>query len=106
MAMMLTNQQEQVGCLAPGPSLPNWRPNHACMITNANVVYLMIFVRTWEGKAQLILKTIVEVQGADRRFDKHKKRGTLCMSEYPPAMICIFFAVHKALKYGRKIYQI
>ncbi len=36
------------------------------------------FAHTWEGEAQLILKIIVEVQGADlRRFNKHKKRETL-----------------------------
>jgi hypothetical protein len=36
------------------------------------------FAHTWEGEAQLILKIIVEVQGADlRRFDEHKKRATL-----------------------------
>jgi hypothetical protein len=44
---------------------------------------------------------IAEVQGDDlRRFDKHKKRATLWMGEYPPVMNCTFFAVHKALKYG------
>ena len=33
----------------------------------------MSFVHIWEGEAQLILKIIVEVQGADlRRFDKIK----------------------------------
>jgi hypothetical protein len=38
----------------------------------------MSFVHTWEGEAQLILKIIVKVQGADlRRFDKHKIRATL-----------------------------
>ncbi len=47
--------------------------NLACILTNI-VVCPMSFVHTWEGKAQLILKIIVEVQGADlRRFDKHKK---------------------------------
>jgi len=41
------------------------------------------FVHTWEGEAQLILKIIVEVQGADlRRFDKHKKRATLWTLRY------------------------
>ena len=44
--------------------------NHACMLTNI-VVCPVSFVYTWEGEAQLILKIIV------RRFDKHKKRGTL-----------------------------
>jgi len=46
---------------------------HACMLTNI-VICPVSFVHTWEGEAQLILKIIVEVQGADlRRFDKHKK---------------------------------
>jgi hypothetical protein len=50
---------------------------HACMFTNI-VICPVSFVHTWEGEAQLILKIIVEVQGADlRRFDKHKKRATL-----------------------------
>ena len=34
-----------------------------------------------------------------KRFDKHKKRATLGMGEYPPVMNCALFAVHKALKY-------
>jgi hypothetical protein len=99
--------------------------NHACMLTNI-VVCPMGFVQSWEGEAQLILKIIVEVQGADqrrfdkhkkratiwtlkifveaqgadlRRFDKHKKRATLGTGEYPPVMNCTLFAVHKALKY-------
>jgi hypothetical protein len=100
--------------------------NHACMLTSI-VVCPMSFVHTWEGEAQLILKIIVEVQGADlrrfdkhkkratlwtlkifvkalgadlRRFDKHKKRATLGTGEYPPVMTCTLFAiVHKALKY-------
>jgi hypothetical protein len=51
--------------------------NHACMLTSI-VVCPVSFAHTWEGEAQLILKIIVEVQGADlRRFDKHKKRATL-----------------------------
>ena len=101
------------------------RVNHACMLTNI-VVCPVSFVHTWEGEAQLILKIIVEVQGADlrrfdkhkkratlwtlkifveaqeadlRRFDKHKKRATLGTGEYPPVMNCTLFAVHKALKY-------
>jgi len=99
--------------------------NHACMMTSI-VVCPVSFVHTWEGEAQLILKIIVEVQGADltrfdkhkkratlwtlkifveaqgadlRRFDKHKKRATLGMGEYPPVMNCTLFVVHKALKY-------
>jgi hypothetical protein len=37
------------------------------------VVCPVSFAHTWEGEAQLILKIIVEVQGADlRRFDEHK----------------------------------
>ena len=47
--------------------------NHAYMLTNI-VVCPVSFVHTWEGEAQLILKMIVEVQGADlRRFDKQKR---------------------------------
>jgi hypothetical protein len=42
------------------------RVNHACMLTNI-VVCPDSFVHTWEGEAQLILKIIVEVQGADLR---------------------------------------
>ena len=88
--------------------------HHACMMTNI-VVCPVSFVHTWEGEAQLILKIIVEVQGADlrrfdkhkkkatywtlkifveaqranlRRFDKHKKRATLVAGEYPPVMNC------------------
>ncbi len=46
------------------------------------------------------LKIFVEAQGADlRRFDKHKKRATLGTGEYPSVMNCTLFAVHKALKY-------
>ncbi len=55
----------------------------------------------WKGEAHLIVMIIVEVQGDNlRRFDKHKKRATLWMGEYPQVMNCNFFAVHKALKYG------
>ena len=69
------------------------------MMTNI-VVCPMSFVHTWEGEAQLILKLIFEVQGADlRRFDKHKKRATLRTGEYAPVMNCTLIAVHKALKY-------
>jgi hypothetical protein len=47
-----------------------------------------------------IIKIFVKIQGADLwRFDKHKKRATLGMGEYPPMMNCTLFAVHKALKY-------
>jgi hypothetical protein len=93
--------------------------NHACTLTNIVILVCpMSFVHTWEGEAQLILKIIVEVQGADLRrfdkhkkratvwtlkifveakgadlwrFDKHKKRATLGMGEYPPEMNCIRF---------------
>jgi len=42
------------------------------------VICPVSFVHTWEGEAQLILKIIVEVQGADlMRFDKYKNRATL-----------------------------
>ncbi len=38
------------------------------------------------------LKIFVEAKGADLwRFDKHKKRATLGMGEYPPEMNCIRF---------------
>jgi hypothetical protein len=86
------------------------------------VVCPMSFVHTWEGEAQLILKIIVEVQGADlrrfdkhkkratvwtlklkifveaqgadlRRFDKHNNRATLWTGEYPPVMNCTPFEV-------------
>jgi hypothetical protein len=58
-------------------------------------------ISIWKGEARLIVMIIVEVQGDDlRRFDKHKKRPTLWMGEYPPVMNCTFFVVHKALKYG------
>ena len=96
---------------------------HACMLTNI-VICPVSFVHTWEGEAQLILKIIVEVQGADlrrfdkhkkratlwtlkifveaqgadlRRFDKHKRRATLGTGEYSPVMNCTLFAVHKAM---------
>ena len=46
----------------------------------------------WKGEAHLIYKIFVEAQGADlRRFDKHKKRATLWMGEYPPVMNCTLF---------------
>ena len=48
--------------------------NHACMMTNI-VVCPESFVHTWEGEAQLILKIIVEVQGADLRSLTNTKRG-------------------------------
>ena len=70
---------------------------HACMLTNI-VICPVSFVHTWEGEAQLILKIIVKVQGADlRRFDKHKRRATLGTGEYSPVMNCTLFAVHKAM---------
>ena len=51
--------------------------NHTCMITNAIVVCPLSFAHTWEGDAQLILKIMLEVQGADlKRLDK-QKRGVL-----------------------------
>jgi hypothetical protein len=70
---------------------------HACMLTNI-VICPVSFVHTWEGEAQLILKIIVKVQGADlRRFDKHKRRAALGTGEYSPVMNCTPFAVHKAM---------
>jgi hypothetical protein len=55
--------------------------NHACMLTNI-VVCPVRFFHTWEGEAQLILKIIEEVHGADlRRFDKHKKECNLMDSK-------------------------
>jgi hypothetical protein len=72
--------------------------NHACMLTNM-VVCPVSFVHTWEREAQLILKIIVEVQGADlRRFDKHKKRATLGMGEYPPAMNYTLFCCTQGIE--------
>jgi hypothetical protein len=42
-------------------------------------------------EANWILEILVMIQGADlRRFDKHKKRTTLWMGEYPPVMNCTF----------------
>jgi hypothetical protein len=53
-----------------------------------------------EKEANWILKILVKIQGADlRRFDKQKKRAAFWTGEYPPVMNCLFFAVHKALKY-------
>jgi hypothetical protein len=44
-----------------------------------------------EKEANWILKILVRIQGADlRRFNKHKKRATLWMGEYPPVMSCTF----------------
>jgi hypothetical protein len=65
-------------------------------------------VGSWEKEANRILMILVKIKGADlRRFDKQKQRATLWLGgEYAPVMICPFFAVHKALKYGWKIYQI
>jgi hypothetical protein len=58
-------------------------------------------ISIWKGEAHLIVMIIVEVKGDDlRRFDKHEKRATLWMSEYPPVMNFTLFVVHKALKYG------
>ncbi len=49
-------------------------------------------ISIWEGEAHLILMIIVEVQGDDpRRFDKHEKRATLWMGEYPPSDELYFF---------------
>ena len=48
--------------------------NHACMLTSI-VVCPVSFAHTWEGEAQLILKIIVEVQGADLRRFNNIKRG-------------------------------
>jgi hypothetical protein len=98
--------------------------NHACILTNI-VVCPVSFVHTWEGETQLILKIIVEVQGADlRRFDKHKKRATLWtlkifveakgadlwrfdehkkratlgMGEYPPEKNCTLFCCTQGIE--------
>jgi hypothetical protein len=65
------------------------------------VVHFKSVVSSWEREDNWILKIIDKIQGADlRRFNKHKKRATLGMDEYPPAMNCPFFAVLNALKYG------
>ncbi len=60
------------GMFGSGPVYPI-SVNHACILTNI-VVCPVSCVHTWEGEAKLILKIIVEVQGADlRRFDYHKR---------------------------------
>ncbi len=52
----------------------------------------------WKGGAHLIYKTFVEAQGADlRRFDKHKRRTTLWMGEYPPVMSCTLFCITQGI---------
>jgi len=39
----------------------------------------------------------VKIQGTDLwRFNKHNKKATLGMGEYPPVINCTLFAVHKA----------
>ncbi len=44
-----------------------------------------------EKETNWILKILEKIQGADlRRFNKHKKRATLWMGEYPPVMNCPF----------------
>ena len=86
MAMVLTIQQEQVGNLAPSPSLPNWRQPrmhdnqcHCCLSHD--------FCSFLGGEGPVDPK---DNYWSPRSW-LNKKRGTLCMSEYPPAMICIFF---------------
>jgi hypothetical protein len=55
------------------------------------VVHFKSVVSSSEKEDNWILKIIAKIQGADlRRFDKHKKRATLGMGEYPPVMNCTF----------------
>jgi hypothetical protein len=60
-------------------------------------------VSSWEREEDnWIIKIFVKIQVADLwRFDKHKKRATSGMGEYPPVMNCncTLFAVHKALQH-------
>ena len=65
-------------------------------------VHFKSVVSSWEREEDIwILKIFLKIQGVDLwRFNKHKKRATLGMDEYPPMMNCTFFAVNKALKYG------
>ncbi len=64
------------------------------------VVHFKSVVSSWEREEDnWILKIFLKIQGVDLwRFNKHKKRATLGMGEYPPMMNCTFFAVNKALK--------
>ena len=72
-----------------------------CRDTKLVVLHFKSVVNRWEREYDnWIIKIFVKIQGADLwRFDKHKKRATLGMGEYPPVMNCTLFAVHKALKY-------
>ncbi len=56
------------------------------------VAYFQSVVGTsLEKEANWILKILVKIQRADlRRFNKHKKRATLWMGEYPPVINCTF----------------
>ena len=69
--------------------------NHACMMTNIMICF-MTFVHTWEGEAQLILKIIAKVQGADlRRFNKHphKSQKLIILSNclFMKSQLCLFY---------------
>ena len=72
-----------------------------CRDTKLVVLHFKSVVSRWERRYDnWIIKIFAKIQGADLwRFDKHKKRATLGMGEYPPVMNCTLFAVHKALKY-------
>ena len=72
-----------------------------CRDTKLVVLHFKSVVSSWEREEDnWIIKIFVKIQGADLwRFDKHKKRATLGMGEYPPVMNCTLFAVHKTLKY-------
>jgi hypothetical protein len=72
-----------------------------CPYTKLVVLHFKSVVGSWEREEDnWIIKIIVKIQGADLwRFDKHIKRATLGMGEYPPVMTCTLFVEHKALKY-------
>jgi hypothetical protein len=57
------------------------------------VVHFKSVVSSWEREEDnSILKIFVKIQGADLwRFNKHKKRATLGLGEYPPVMTCTLF---------------
>jgi hypothetical protein len=64
-----------------------------CRDTKLVVLHFKSVVSSWEREEDnWIIKIFVKIQGADLwRFDKHKKRATLGMGEYPPVMNCTFF---------------
>jgi hypothetical protein len=65
-----------------------------CRDTKLVVLNFKSVVSSWEREEEdnWIIKIFVKIQGVDLwRFDKHKKRATLGMGEYPPVMNCTFF---------------